>query len=113
MNRPDVDRLRRQHEHWIEVYLGTRLGCSKGQHEDSQSIVQLIAYIEHLESQLAIAREALEFVSCEGMDDGDFYSEENIVDGTIAMANRAREALKRAGREQSNLDDNGWRLDGN
>ncbi len=36
---------------------------------------------------------ALEFISCDGMDDGDFYAEEEITAGTIAMANRARSAL--------------------
>lgn len=40
--------------------------------------------------------EALEFVACEGMDDGDFYAEEWITEGTIAMANRARSALAAA-----------------
>jgi hypothetical protein len=38
-------------------------------------------------------REALEYVSCTGMDDGDFYAEEFITEGTISMANRARKCL--------------------
>lgn len=36
---------------------------------------------------------ALEYISCDGMDDGDFYNEEAITEGTIAMANRARSTL--------------------
>lgn len=46
-----------------------------------------------LRDALEKVKEALGFIACDGMDDGDFYAEENIVAGTIAMANRARSAL--------------------
>ncbi len=38
-------------------------------------------------------REALEFISCDGMDDADFYAEEDVTCGAIDMANRARTVL--------------------
>jgi hypothetical protein len=52
------------------------------------------------EALLARAVEALEFIACEGMDDGDFYAEEDVTAGTIAMANRARETLAAIRKEQ-------------
>lgn len=49
---------------------------------------------ERLKARVARLREALEFLSCDGMDDGDFYSEEDITSATIMMANTARRVLK-------------------
>lgn len=48
---------------------------------------------KRLHERIKNLRAALSFIACEGMDDADFYAEHDITSGTIAMANRARDAL--------------------
>ena len=56
--------------------------------------------VERLSRENAVMKSALEFISCEGMDDGDFYVEQENADcaaGAIRMANCARDALASLG----------------
>lgn len=50
---------------------------------------------DSLRKAISELREDLEFIACEGMDDGDFYAREDVTEGTIAMAKRARSCLAR------------------
>lgn len=72
-------------EPWMDLHSRSR------SYWDAASPATILA----LCAQVREMREALEFISCEGMDDADFYHEEDITSGTIAMANRARDVLAR------------------
>jgi len=79
-----------------------QLVCSLSNSHDSKFIelagTHMLALAEELKctrAALVEAKKDFEFLSCDGMDDGDFFVKEfdELVVGTIAMANRARAAL--------------------
>lgn len=81
------------------VHAQNPLGDNRQRAENDAAFISFCANsMDKLLRIIEVQREALEYISCEGMDDGDFYAEEFITEGTISMANRARSTLAKSDR---------------